>query len=224
LVAIAAATLVARLLGLGAEPGVFAPYMVAIVAIGLAYGLGPGLVTIAGSVIASYVWMLAPMLPLVPDPEGFRRVTFFRLGVFAGAGLATLGIAEMHRRALDRLQRSRRQLMAFMSDESVALQAIARDGRILWADQTAIALLGYEPSDHIGSHLSRFLADPSVARAVVERIGNGDDVENVCAQLRRRDGSTTEVLLNANTLLGDARSSNESVLLAILPIEPPAGC
>jgi PAS domain S-box-containing protein len=180
------------------------------------------LLAIAASMLASYAWLLAPMLELVPDAAGFRRLTFFRLGVFAVASLATLVIAEVHRRALDRLQRSRRQLMAFMSDESVGLQAVGRDGCVVWADPTAIALLGYEPGEHVGSHLSRFVADANVARTVVQRIGNGEQVENVRARLRRRDGSTTEVLLNANTLLGDARSANEGVLLALLPLEPAA--
>jgi PAS domain S-box-containing protein len=222
LAGVAVATVLARLLGLRAEPGMFAPFMVPIVAVALAYGIGPALVTIGASLVASYVWLLAPMLALVPDPSGYVRVTLFRLAVFAAASLATVAIAEKHRRALDRLQRSRRQLMAFMSDDGVGLQAVARDGRVVWADSTAIALLGYEPAELVGSHLSRLLADARVATAVVQRIGAGRDVENVRARLRRRDGSTTEVLLNANTLLGDASSPTDGVLLALLPVDLPA--
>jgi len=223
LAAVAVATVLARVLGLGAEPGVFAPFMVAIVAIALAYGPGPALATIAGSLLASYAWFLAPMMALVPDPAGFRWLTLFRLGVFAVAGLAIVAIAETHRRSFERLQRSRRQLMAFLSDDSVGLQAIGRDGRVLWADQTAIALLGYEAADHLGSHWSRFVADADLARTVVQRIREGGEVENVRAELRRPDGSTVDVLLNANTLLGDVRSPTEGVLLALLPVELPAG-
>ena len=223
LVGVAVATVVVRVLGLGAEPGMFAPFMVAIAAVGLAHGVAPALVTIAGSVIASYVWLLSPMMAIVPDPGGFHRLMLFRLAVFALASLALLVVTESHRRALDRLQRSRRQLMAFMSDDGVGLLAVARDGRVIWADATAVRLLGSQPGDHAGSHLSRFVADADVARAVVRRIGAGQEVENVRAELRRGDGSTTEVLLNANTLLGDASSANDGVLLALLPMEPPAG-
>jgi PAS domain-containing protein len=223
LVGVVVATVLARFLGLGAEPGMFLPYMVAIAAVGLAHGLGPALATIGGSTIASYRWLLAPMVPLVPDPAGFRRVALFRLGVFIAASLALVVVTERHRRALDRLQRSRRQLMAFMSDDGVGLLAVARDGRVLWADSTAMELLGTEPGEQAGGHLSRLVTDARVARAVIHRIGNGQDVENVRAELRRRDGSTTEVLLNANTLLGDAQSPSDGVLLALLPIEPLAG-
>ena len=223
LVGVAVATVLVRILGLGAEPGMFAPFMVVIAAVALAHGVGPALVTIAGSLVATYVWLLVPLMAIVPDPDGFRRLTLFRLAVFALASLALLLVTETHRRALDRLQRSRRQLMAFMSDDAVGLLAVARDGRVLWADATAIQLLGCEPGDQTGSHLSRFVADADVARAVVRQINAGHDVENVRTELRRNDGSTTEVLMNANTLLGDARSAHDGVLLALLPIEPPDG-
>src|SRR5258707_102331 len=57
-----AATLTAWALGLGSEPGVFAPFFVALVAVALRWGLGPALVTIATSMVAAYVWLLAPLM------------------------------------------------------------------------------------------------------------------------------------------------------------------
>jgi len=53
---------------------------------------------------------------------------------------------------------------------------------------------------------------------IVARLAAGKVVENVCAGLRRKDGTTQEVLLNSNTLLGDARTPGAGVLVAALPI------
>jgi PAS domain S-box-containing protein len=213
------AALTASVLGLGAEPGVFAPFFVALVAIALRYGVGPALMTIATSLVAAYVWLLAPMAELAFDPSALRNLAIYRLAVFATAGLCIIGFTETHRRTLQQLERSRRQLRAFAADDEVGMQVIDRQGRISWADPATPRLLGYDPGDYIGRPFADFHNDPAVAADVLALLASGQPVENTRATLIRKDGGTQDVLLNSNTLLGD---DNTGFLLAMLPLESPA--
>ncbi len=214
----AAATVVALVLGLGSEPGVFAPFFVALVAIALRYGVGPGLTTIVTSIAAAYMFLLAPMIALAFDPAALRTLAFYRLAVFATAGFAIIGLTEMHRQALQQLERSRRQLRAFAADDEVGLQVIDRNGRVSWADEVTPRLLGYDPADYVGRAFADFHHDPALAADVLDRLASGKPVENIRATLLRKDGGTQDVLLNSNTLLGDTRAG---MLLAMLPLTPP---
>jgi PAS domain S-box-containing protein len=217
----AAATLVALAFGLGSEPGVFAPFLVALVGVALRYGAGPALVTTATSALAAYVWLLSPMLALAFDPSEFRALAIFRLGVFAAASIAIVGLTEIHRQALQQLERSRRQLRAFVANDEVGMQVVDHDGRVTWADQMTPRLLGYEPNEYVGRPFADFHADAALAADVHARLVAGRPVENVRATLLCKDGSTQDVLLNSNTLLGDAGMPGSGVLVAVLPIATP---
>jgi PAS domain-containing protein len=213
------ATLVALALGLGAEAGVFAPYLVVVVAIGLWYGTGPAVVAALAAMLAAYWWLLAPVMMLVADIAGVRRLAVFRLAVFGTAAAAMLACIRRHRRVLADLERTRRQLLAFLASERIGLQAIEHDGRIVWEDPTAAALTGDGARDHVGGHLSGVLADPAVADSVLRRLARGEPVENLRAQVRCADGRTRDVLLNSNELLGNAREPGNAVLLALMPLD-----
>jgi PAS domain S-box-containing protein len=222
LLAVAGATAAALVLGLGAEPGVFAPFLVAVAAIAIAYGLGPALATIAGSLVAAYLWLLAPLADLAFDPHGLRRLAVFRLAVFAAAGLAIALLAEAQRRRHADLERSRRQLRAFIANPDVGMQVIDHDGRVIWADDTMHRLLGYADGEYVGTTFASAYADAALAADVTRRLAAGGVVENVRAVLQRKDGGVTEVLLNANTLLGDAGTAGSGVLVAALPVAAAA--
>ena len=213
------AALAAFVLGLGSEPGVFAPFFVALVAIALPYGVGPGLVTIATSMAAAYVFFLAPMVDLAFDPAGLRSLAIYRLAVFATAGVCIIGLTEMHRRVLQQLERSRRQLRAFAADDEVGLQVIDRHGRVSWADPATPRLLGYDAADYVGRPFADFHSDPAVAADILALLASGQPVENQRATLVRKDGGTQDVLLNSNTLLGD---DSAGFLIALLPLDSPA--
>ncbi len=221
--ATAAATLVAWLLGLGSEPGVFAPFLVAVTAIALAHGPGPATTTIVASAIAAYVWFFAPLSTLAFDPTGLRRLTLFRIGVFVACGGAITVLAQRHRRTLDGLERSRHQLRSFLSSADVGMQVVDHDGRVTWADDAMHRLLDLSEGEYVGSAFAAVHADLRAVTEVHARIRAGRPLENVPATLRRKDGSTFDVLLSTNMLLGDAATPGTSgVVIAALPIEPPS--
>jgi len=221
LLAVAAATLFALALDLGAEPGIFAPFLVAVVGVALWYGIGPALVTILASGVVVYVWFFAPLMSLSFDPSGLRRLALFRLGIFAGAGVAITLIAEAHRQTLQQLERSRRQLRAFTADDSVGLQVIDHEGRITWADNVTARVLGYEPSEFVGSTFARFHADAKLADELQACLVAGKPIENVRATLLKKDGVTQDALINSNHLLGDAGVAGSGVLVAVMPLAHP---
>jgi PAS domain S-box-containing protein len=216
-----AAAIVARLLGLGSEPGVFAPFLVAVTAMALVHGPGPATTTIVCSAIASYFWFLQPLSALAFDPGGLRWLALFRIAVFAASGAAITWIAERHRAKLEDFDRSRRQLRAFIASPDVGMQVVDHDGRVTWADETMHRLIGRDAGDYIGIPFASIHTDPRTAADVLARIRAGQPLENVPASLRRKDGSTLDVLLSANTLLGDGSAPGTGVLLAALPIEEP---
>jgi PAS domain S-box-containing protein len=222
LVAVAAATGAALGLRLGAEPGLFAPFLVAVTAVALRHGIGPALLAIVSSAVIAYVWFLAPLSTLAFDPVALRHLAFFRLGVFAATGVLITLLAESHRQTLEQLERSRRQLRAFAVNEDVGLQVIDHEGRVTWSDNGTARLLGYAPEEWLGKPFASFHADAALAGDVQASLATGQAVENVRATLLRKDGSTQDVLLNSNALLGDARMDGSGVLLAVLPIKAVA--
>ncbi len=222
LATVAAATATALALRLGAEPGVFCPFLVAVTATALWYGIGPALVAIGASLIAAYVCFLAPLAALAFDPSALLRLTVFRLAIFATTGVLVMLLAEAERERFQRLERSRRQLRAFTADAEVGLQVVDHEGRITWADDATSRLLGYDPRELVGEPFARFHVDTALGADVAARLAAGRPVENVRARLRRKDGDAQEVLLNSNMLLGDAATPGADVIVAILPIKSAA--
>lgn len=221
LIVAALATAVALGLRLGAEPGVFAPFLVAVTVVALSHGPGPAAVAIAASAFAVYRWFLAPLATLAFDPAALHRLAVFRIGVFVAAAAAIAYVTETHRHRLFELERSRRQLRTFTVDDEIGLQVIAHDGRIVWTDDTTPALLGYTPAEWVGAAFARFHVDPALGRQVQVRLAAGEVIENVRATLVRKDGTTQDVLLNSNNLLGDASTPGAGVLVAVMPFKVP---
>jgi PAS domain S-box-containing protein len=219
IVVVGSATAAAFMLRLGAEPGIFAPFLVAVTAVALRHGIGPALFAVVSAAVVAYVWFFAPLATLAFDPVGLRHLTFFRLGVFVGAGLVITLLAEMHRQSLQQLERSRRQLRAFTSNEDIGLQVIDHEGKIAWSDNGTARLLGYAPSEWVGRPFATIHADAALAGDIQASLATGQAVENVRATLLRKDGTTQDVLINSNALLGDARMDGTGVLVAVLPLK-----
>lgn len=83
------------------------------------------------------------------------------------------------------------------------LHWVGPDGTILWANQTELALLGYDADDYIGHHISEFHADPPVIEDILARLRRGETLLDYGARLRRKDGSVRYVEINSNVLWQD---------------------
>ncbi|HWJ56882.1 MAG TPA: PAS domain S-box protein, partial [Vicinamibacterales bacterium] len=86
----------------------------------------------------------------------------------------------------------------FFENASVGLHWIDADGRILRANKTELAMLGYAASEYIGHPVTEFHADRPVVDDMLDRLARGETLRNYPARLRCRDGSIRHVLVSSN--------------------------
>jgi PAS domain S-box-containing protein len=101
------------------------------------------------------------------------------------------------------LRESRAELLDFVENAAVALHWVDADGRIIWANQAELDLLGLSSDEYVGRHISEFHADGEVIRDVLERLGRNETLRDYPARLRRKDGSIRHVLMDSNVLWRD---------------------
>src|SRR5215213_4329480 len=89
------------------------------------------------------------------------------------------------------LQAKERELRDFVDHAVLGLHWVGADGRIVWANQAELDLLGYTREEYIGRHIAEFHADPVVI---------DDILHNYEAWLRCKDGSLKCVLISSNVL------------------------
>lgn len=71
-------------------------------------------------------------------------------------------------------------------------------GRILWANQAELDLLGFYRDEYVGRRVSDFHEDPEHGDALQLRLRRGESLVNEPARLRTRDGAVRHVLVTAN--------------------------
>lgn len=98
-----------------------------------------------------------------------------------------------------------RQLEDFFENAPVGSHWIGPDGVLLRANRAEIDLLGYAPEEYVGRSIREFHADPATADRLLERLRAGETIKDYPARLRCKDGSTREVLLDANALIEEGR-------------------
>lgn len=71
-----------------------------------------------------------------------------------------------------------------------------RDGRILWANQAELDLLGYTAEEYIGHHTADFHVDQNVIADIRSRLLHDETIQNAPARLYCKDDSIKYVLIN----------------------------
>src|SRR5690348_14042770 len=95
------------------------------------------------------------------------------------------------------------ELLDFVETAPVALRWVGADGRIQWANQAELDLLGYDHDEYVGLPIADFHADAEVARDVRERLRRAETLRDYPARLRHKDGSLRHVLIDAHALCRD---------------------
>ena len=116
--------------------------------------------------------------------------------------LATLGSQVgqfIHRK------RAEEQLNDFVENASIGLHWLGADGKILWANQAELNLLGYGREEYIGRNIQDFHEDPAAMERVLRRLAGKEEVQSYEARLRCKDGSIRHVLISSNVLWEDGR-------------------
>jgi two-component system, cell cycle sensor histidine kinase and response regulator CckA len=103
----------------------------------------------------------------------------------------------------DELRRSQQQMTDFVENATIGMHWVAADGRILWANQAELALLGYSREEYIGHSITEFHAESGVIDDILRRLTQNEVLHSYPAQLRAKDGSIRAVLIDSNVLWED---------------------
>lgn len=104
-----------------------------------------------------------------------------------------------------RLPETDQELREFLADAGVGLRWVDPAGRILWANQADLALVGYSEAEYLGCDFSEFFVEPEVAADILARLARDGRVPSCEARLRARDGSIRQVLIYGSALFRQGR-------------------
>jgi PAS domain S-box-containing protein len=90
------------------------------------------------------------------------------------------------------------ELTEFFEHAAECLHQVGADGIIMWANKAELTLLGYEPQEYMGRHISAFHVDPETIDDIMKRLTRGESLYNYPARLRCKDGSVKNVLIHSN--------------------------
>jgi PAS domain S-box-containing protein len=96
------------------------------------------------------------------------------------------------------LEERETQLNDFLENAAIGMHWVAEDGTILWANKAELALLGYDPPEYIGHHISEFHAERPVIEDILQRLGRNEELQYYEARLRCKDGSLRDVRIDSN--------------------------
>ncbi len=109
------------------------------------------------------------------------------------------------RQALAERRHAERELADFVENAVEGLHRVGPDGRILWANQAELDLLGYTREEYVGRHISEFHVDRAKIDDMLARLARGETLRDFPTQLRRKDGSVCDVLIHSNVLWEDGK-------------------
>ncbi len=96
-----------------------------------------------------------------------------------------------------------RESQDFVENAVVALHWASSDGRILWANQAELDLLGYSREEYVGHNIAEFHVDQEVVAEILRRLANHEELHNFEARLQSKDGSIRHLLIDSNVYWRD---------------------
>jgi PAS domain S-box-containing protein len=103
------------------------------------------------------------------------------------------------------LRESEQELADFFENASVGMHWVGPDGNILRANRSELNLLGYSPDEYLGHHIAEFHVDQNVIADILRRLAAGEILRDYEAQMRCRDGSIKDVLIDSSVLWRDGQ-------------------
>ena len=114
---------------------------------------------------------------------------------------------ELQRRRLLEAQLAEREmeLADFIENSVVGLHKIDANGIITWANRAELDMLGYAANEYIGRPAADFVVKSGQAASLLERVSSGETLRDEHVQMRCKDGSSRDVLINSSPLLIDGK-------------------
>jgi PAS domain S-box-containing protein len=102
------------------------------------------------------------------------------------------------KRAEAALHQSQQELADFFDNAPIGLHWVGDDGTILRANQSELDLLGYSHDEYVGRNIRDFHCDVEVIEDILNRLANGEVLQDYEARLRCKDGSIRNVRINSS--------------------------
>lgn len=132
----------------------------------------------------------------LPDRGSFRFSSGSDIASLAFYVIVTGAIAAVG----GRLRRSEYELAEFFENATVGLHWVGPTGIILRANRADFEFLGYSRDEYVGHNIAKFHADEEVAKDVLRRLREGENLKDYPARLRCKDGSIKQVLIDSSGL------------------------
>ena len=132
--------------------------------------------------------------------EGFAGIKphLMLLGGYVAVSLLTVSVVSTLRRRTQTLREKEGQLTDFVENATIGMHWVGGDGRVLWANQSLLEMLGYARKEYVNRNLREFHAHPGEARDLLARLDANESLKNYEARLKAKDGSIKVVLINSN--------------------------
>jgi PAS domain S-box-containing protein len=166
-------------------------------------GVGWSIPTISGIAIWGTIHGFGPFV----RDELNESLLFLQIfiAVITMTGLVLAAVLKEKDKAQMVLRRNQRDLSDFFENATIGLHRIGPDGMIQWANKAELEMLGYKAEEYIGHPVIEFHVDRKKISDMLVRLGRGETLHNYEAQLRCKDGTIREVLIDANVLLENGR-------------------
>ena len=97
------------------------------------------------------------------------------------------------------------ELTDFLENAVVGLHKIDANGIVIWANRAELDMLGYAPDEFIGRPIADFVVQPGQAASLLERVKSGETLRDEHVQMRCKDGTTKDVVINSSPLFVDGK-------------------
>jgi PAS domain S-box-containing protein len=107
------------------------------------------------------------------------------------------------KRAQSALRLREAELADFLENASEGVQRTGADRRVLWANRAVLKMLGYQEWDYVGHDLADFFVDRAVFDQFWAPLTRREEIHDLQAELRRKNGDVAHVVINSNALWQD---------------------
>jgi PAS domain S-box-containing protein len=110
------------------------------------------------------------------------------------------------------LPESDRELREFLDQATVGLSWVGLDTRILWANRAELDLVGCSENELLGQPIASFFVEPEKVAEILGRLSRGESIRSHETQLRTRDGSIKQVLIDGSGLFREGRHVHSRIV------------
>lgn len=103
------------------------------------------------------------------------------------------------------------ELKDFFNMAPIALHWLSDEGKILWANDRELDVLGYSRDEYIGEDIMKFCPDShDDVLSIFKELGSGNSIRDVPIRFRTKDGRTKDLLIDSNVNYKEDGSFNHT--------------